>query len=310
MPTYTDLRSIGGSDVAAILGLSRYKTGAQVYDRIMGLSDNDDRSDAPQLRRGSTLEPIIAEEYINLTGARLEEWEDPVTHPQHTFLHARPDRVFAGVANQPFGIPGELGILEIKCLGKWTFEQTERDGVHPEYHAQLQHYMFVTGAQWGAFAIFNADKWDFIDPWSMIVTPDPAWQEENVPKILRWWEQYIETGTRPPMTQDDRPAYTPAQVGTEEDWADNREWNEACAALKAAEDQAKLAEHAKKLAQERVKAMMGDVEVVRGVHGKVTFKEQTRTTFDKRSFVRDNPNIDISDWERTSTSRTFRTYLE
>jgi putative phage-type endonuclease len=308
--TYRDLPSLGGSDVGAILGVSRYKTAAQVWDRIMGMrsEESPDSLRDARLERGTIMEPVAADLYARRTGARLHDPQgEVVVHPELDFLHARLDRE---IIVCPDTFPGDLigrGALEIKVLGKWTYEQTRRDGVHPEYYAQLQHQIFVRGLEWGAFAIFNADAWDFVDPLSLVVRRDEDHLANTVPRLKEWWQRHVVEGVRPPATSLDQPSFPPAVVGGEvQNWSDDEAWNQACLALKHAEDHFKLAEHAKKLAQDRVKALMGEHEVVEGAVGRVNWKESQRRNFKKDDYQRDNPNIDLTPWMETVTVRTFK----
>lgn len=295
MPDYVPRPSIGGSDVSAILGISRYKTGSQVWDRIQGYHRSQD--DSPILERGRKMEPIIADIYHQQTGNPICESET-FFHPQHPFLHGTPDRlIYRGVRNAP-----DDGILEIKCLGKWTFEQTKNEGLSPEYYAQIQHYLFVTGMTWAEAAIFNADAWElYIIP----IDRDEEHLAQVVPRLLEWWETYVETGTRPPSTTiEDH--YVPARVGAEaEDWRDNNEWNEAVSTLRTATDAYKLAKHRKELAANVVKTMMGDVQVALSAVGKINWKEYTSRRLDEEALLASHPEVDLNQFKLARVSRRF-----
>ena len=62
---------IGGSDVAAILGLSRYKTAVDVYeDKIVTDEPEDTQSQAAYF--GSVLEDVVAHEFSKRTGMKIQ----------------------------------------------------------------------------------------------------------------------------------------------------------------------------------------------------------------------------------------------
>lgn len=295
MPPYVPRPSIGGSDVGAILGISKFKTGVQVWDRIKGLAPAETERQ-PWQERGVVLEPIIADRYEQATTRVLGVPTDTYWHPGYAMLHANPDRIIFH--------DGPNGILEIKCLGTWTFRETQERGVSPEYYAQLQHYLFVTGLEWGSFAIFNADQWKLL---SVDVGRDDAWLAEAVPKLLDWWQTYVEAGVRPPLTLTDQPLWPAARVGAEAvDWTGRADFNQAVADLKAAREQAKLAEHLRTLAENRVKTLMGEEQVCLSAHGKVSWKEQARRTFNAKRFLEAHPEIDPEPYYETTVSRTFR----
>lgn len=54
---------IGGSDVAAIMGISKYKSAYALYMEKVGLLQPEDISDKPAVHWGCVLEPIVGEEY-------------------------------------------------------------------------------------------------------------------------------------------------------------------------------------------------------------------------------------------------------
>ena len=129
---------IGGSDVAAILGLSKWKTPLQVYQEKRGelLSDQPD-NDA--MRWGRYLEPVVRQAYADATGHEVRVLDQMVRHPRYDFMlanldgyvlpHNGPRRVFEAKtarAADGWGKPGS-------------------DQVPQQYLLQVQHYLAVTG---------------------------------------------------------------------------------------------------------------------------------------------------------------------
>lgn len=68
MLTEAERRQIGGSDVAAICGVSPYAGPLAVYLRIV---EGFDRKDGPHLKRGRHLEPAVRAMYCEATGAEV-----------------------------------------------------------------------------------------------------------------------------------------------------------------------------------------------------------------------------------------------
>ena len=61
---------IGGSDVAAILGLSKWKTPLDVYnDKI---ADTPSEESNPSIEWGNRLEPVIRQKYSDVTGLSVK----------------------------------------------------------------------------------------------------------------------------------------------------------------------------------------------------------------------------------------------
>lgn len=63
-----ETRMIGGSDIAALVGLSPWATPLTVYARVVA---GDSEKDSPALKRGRLLEPVIRQLYADETGVEL-----------------------------------------------------------------------------------------------------------------------------------------------------------------------------------------------------------------------------------------------
>ena len=142
---------IGGSDVAAIVGLSRFKSAYSVYlDKIGELPPLEDN---PKMKAGRILEPVIADWFTEETGIRTQEQKYIFQHPEHKFMLANIDR----------WVPGENAGLEIKntseyCRQDWFEGNTEI--IPTEYQLQANHYMAVTNAERWYVAVLIGG-WDF-----------------------------------------------------------------------------------------------------------------------------------------------------
>lgn len=126
---------IGGSDVAAICGLSKYKSPLDVFLEKIGEKEAP-QLDNPYIYWGNTLEPIVAHEFSTRTGLIVKEAPDPFVHPEHTFMRANIDRL----------IEGEDAFLECKTASSYAKNAWGEDGqdIMPiEYYLQVVHYCAV-----------------------------------------------------------------------------------------------------------------------------------------------------------------------
>ena len=78
-------KGIGGSDAPVILGISPYKTPYQLWQEKTGKIDIPDE-DSPVIRRGRTMEPIIANMYAEVTGRTLKRVRGIQRHPSYPWL--------------------------------------------------------------------------------------------------------------------------------------------------------------------------------------------------------------------------------
>jgi len=82
---------LGGSDIAAILGLSPFRTPVEVWMEKTGKSKN--QLNSLPLRFGSFAESFIASEYAKATGFTTLGQDTAIVHPHHDFLRAHIDRL-------------------------------------------------------------------------------------------------------------------------------------------------------------------------------------------------------------------------
>jgi len=124
---------IGGSDVAAILGLSKWKTPYQVWQDKTGRGA--EIPDNPAMKWGRNLEPVIRQEYAEATGRVVLQPADMLRHPKHDFMLANLD-----------GMTEDQRVVEIKTArSAQGWGEPGSDQVPQEYLFQVQHYMAVTG---------------------------------------------------------------------------------------------------------------------------------------------------------------------
>jgi len=128
-------KGIGGSDVAAIMGINPWKTPYQVYLEKRGETPAWDGNLAT--RWGQELEPVIRQWYTTETGRIVTIPEDIIQSDKYPILLANLD-----------GVTDDGRVLEIKTarLARgWGEPGTDEI---PDYYAtQCHHYMLVTGME-------------------------------------------------------------------------------------------------------------------------------------------------------------------
>ena len=101
-------QGIGGSDVAAILGISPFRTARDLYDDKLNIASAvDDTGNWVALEMGHLLEPLVAQIFTKKTGLEVFQIKKMFRHPQYPFMLADVD-YFVRLPN------GKIAILEIK----------------------------------------------------------------------------------------------------------------------------------------------------------------------------------------------------
>lgn len=128
-------KGIGGSDVAAICGISKYKSPVQLWMEKTNQIEPEKAGESAYW--GTIMEPIIRQEFTIRTNLKVKIVKAILKHPQYDFMLANLD----GIAYDP-----EHGdcIFEAKTASAFKQVQWE-DCIPEEYMLQVQHYMAVTG---------------------------------------------------------------------------------------------------------------------------------------------------------------------
>lgn len=132
-----------GSDIAASFGADKYRSKLSVYLEKIG--EAPEVEDNEFMYWGRTLEPVIADEFARRTGLIVENCTDFLVHPEHEWAAANVDRIVYE--------NGKQGVLEIKTASEYKLSEWEGESVPDNYLLQLNWYLFVTGLDFGYFAV-------------------------------------------------------------------------------------------------------------------------------------------------------------
>jgi len=125
-------KGVGGSDIAAILGLSPFKTAYQVYQEKR--KEVEDWQGNESTDWGSRLEPAIRQWYSDKTGRSVMLPEKILYHEKYPFMLASLD-----------GFTDDQRIVEIKTARSGRGWGEPGTNEIPDYYAaQVHHYMAVT----------------------------------------------------------------------------------------------------------------------------------------------------------------------
>ncbi|MBV9084438.1 MAG: YqaJ viral recombinase family protein [Acidobacteriaceae bacterium] len=150
-------KGIGGSDVASL-----FNTGYGCRRRLWYDKRDETPDYAPAnpdlLEYGRYLEAFVAEKYRRATGREAVTRKKPVVHPQYPELRVNVDRMINDANDEA----RDVGVLEIKAVGRDVYFKIKREGLPEDYILQLQHGMLVTESAWGSFAVISRDSGDLL----------------------------------------------------------------------------------------------------------------------------------------------------
>ena len=185
--------TVGGSDVAAIFGLSPWVTPLELWRQKKGLM-KPSVMNANQKKMGNMLEPIVAFWYGEKTGNTVTDDTGLYQHADLPYALANFDRRFS----EPSGVNG---ILECKSTTYHKASEWYGNAVPVYYEFQLRYYLAVSDMNTGDFACLwgnNPDS-DFAIP---RITRD-KFQEDIIFEKLDEWIWSLKNDKPPTMADVD-----------------------------------------------------------------------------------------------------------
>lgn len=269
------VKGIGGSEAAAVLGLSRHKSPYQVYLDKTGQSGEREASAA--MEWGILLEPVIRQRYSDVTGRTVR---DPghMQSAKYPWMLCTPD-----------GLTDDGRVVEIKTTAfaqEWGEPGT--DDIPQAYVIQCQHNMFVAELPVADVPVLIGGR-DFR---IYEVQADPELQAMLVEREGEFWQMVEARTPPPPITYADaiqRWAASRPQtvVATPEVLAAVEAYREAGVTGKSADQRAEEAKFAILLA-------LGEADTLVDGQGNtvLTYKQsKDGSLFDREAFEKAHPDL-------------------
>jgi len=278
-------KGIGGSDVAAIMGISKYRTPVEVWMEKRGLKEPADLSDKEAVEWGNRLESIVRDKFAE-THPELMVMELPASlvSRERPWAHANLDGC---VKNGD----GEWGVLEIKTVGK-NREKDWADGVPDYYLTQVTHYLSVTGWKYAWVAALIGGQ-HYVEFKVMRDEDDVAMVESAVDTF---WNDCVVGGALPQIVGGSTESgalldlfgaesseYVQPENANHFDTLVH-DYQEAKACEK------KYAEQAKRIAND-IRAVVGSAKGAVSDVYKVTWVKSASTRFDSKRFAAEHPDM-------------------
>ena len=191
-------KSLGGSDIGAILGLSSYRTAVDVWMEKTG--KQIDQKDHIALRFGQFAEEFVASEYARATQSILATHDSAVIHPVYDYMHGHIDRF---VLEDGATVMDETGRIHAKkileCKTANPFAQSDwgdvgSDQVPLSYLVQCAWYMMLTNLQQTDLAVLFGNT-DFR---IYCIQRDAELEDIILNRAKDFWQSYVLGDTPPP----------------------------------------------------------------------------------------------------------------
>lgn len=300
-------KGIGGSDIAAILGLSPYRTPMDVYLEKRG--ETQPRGDDQAMYWGTVLEDVVAGEYQKRTGRKVQRVNQMLRHPEHEFMLANIDRAIvnpniSGTVRWKDGRLTTDRILECKTANSYSADQwgdAGTDNVPDAYLLQCQWYLGITRADVADLAVLIGGS----DYRIFSMQRDDGLIGDMIEAAAEFWKRVQEGIAPDPQSVSEAARKWPKHVASKSLVVDVT-IAEACAELEAISQQKKQLEAREDELKTKVMSAFGDAEEITYMGRRLaTWKTQTTTRVDTTRLKKELPDI-AAQFTTSSESRVFR----
>ncbi|TCK36688.1 putative phage-type endonuclease [Paraburkholderia sp. BL8N3] len=178
---------VGGSDCAAALGLSKFKTKYQLWAEKSGHVAPDNLDDNERVHWGTLMESVIASEYARRENVRVRRRNAILRHERFPWMIASIDRQVEG---KRCGVECKNVDSLIYRLADWGEPGT--DEVPEPFLLQCLHYLIVTGFdEWHLAACVGGNTLK-----TYVIRRDPGLEEMVIEGEHAFW-QLVEAGKPP-----------------------------------------------------------------------------------------------------------------
>ena len=189
-------KGLGGSDAAAVLGISPFRTARDLYYDKLGVVTADDQENWVAMEVGNLLEPLVARIFAKKTGLKIYQRKCMFQHPYYPWMLADLDYLVE--------LPdGKTAILEIKTTNYNATDHWWQDGretVPVYYEAQGRHYMAVMDADRVFFCCLYGNTEDEVI--IREIKRDTEYEQEMIYLEQSFWENHVLAKIPPPYTED------------------------------------------------------------------------------------------------------------
>ena len=300
-------KSLGGSDVGAVLGMSEYSSPYTIWAEKTGKLPPFEGNEWTKL--GNDLEGYVAQRFTEASGLKVVNDSSTWRNDKYPHLHANIDRRVVGM---------KAGV-ECKLTSEFNAKKYKNGEFPDRFYAQCVEYLAVTELEKWFLAVLIYGKG--IKIYQMTRIPDdvvPEWCEASVyvddgeiealvKATADFWE-YVKSGEAPMTDGSDSTSETLKTLYPES--------NGDTVSLMAYESDLQQYKHLasmesdyKKMKDEvanRIKAFMQNASKGEGGKFKVSYSSYEKSTFDHKAFAKDNPGIDLTPYYKSTIMRPFK----
>ena len=292
---------IGGSDIAKIMGLSRWGTPLSLWAEKTQKIPAKDLSDVEAVELGTDLEEFVAKKFTQKTGKAVRRSPKLYQHPDYPYMVAHVDRL----------VTGSDELLECKTCSLFKKDEWENDEIPQEYILQVMWYLGITGRRIGHIAVliggqsfkykqieFDSELFD-----TMVESAKEFWQhvQDNTPPAV----MASDDETLKDLYADHSEVMIELYPTDEETARAAQTFEERIAYLQEVKAHIKSLQDEQKEIETHIKDIIKDSLGIKTPKYVVTWKSQNTTKFDTATFKETHVDL-YNQFALTSSFRVMR----
>lgn len=292
---------IGGSDIASIMNLSRWKTPLKLWCEKTQKLPAPDLSNVEAVEMGTELEQFVADMFTKRTGKAVRRSPKVYQHKDYPYMVAHVDRLVTGTDE----------LLECKTCSIFKKEEWENEEIPQEYILQVMWYLGITGRKIGHIAVLiggQSFKYKQIEF-------DQELFDQMVECAKEFWEHVQNNTPVPVVAEDDETlkelysSHSEVMIELMPTDADTLQTVEAFETAIAHLQELKM--HKSNLDDEikeeetKIKDIIKDNLGIKTPKYVVTWKSQSKTSLDTKTLKAEKPEI-YAEYSQISSYRVMR----
>lgn len=301
-------KSIGGSDVGAILGMNEHSSPYTIWAEKTGKLPPFEGNEWTRL--GNDLEGYVAQRFTEASGLKVVNDTATWKNSKYPHLHANIDRKVVGM---------KAG-LECKLTSELNAKKYKGGEFPDKFYAQCVEYLCVTEYERWYLAVLIYGKGIKIYQMTRIKDDTvPEWCEASLyvsdaeiealaKTTADFWNDYVLTNT-PPMADGSKSTSETLRTIYPESNGDSVSLMAYKTDLILYMNLSMMEDDLKKQKEEianKIKGFMGEASKGECEEYKVSWTSSVRNTFDNKKFAKDNPGLDLTDYFKSTSVRTFK----
>lgn len=168
-------KGIGGSDIAKIMGLSKWGSPLSVFLDKKGLLPPQEDNELMEI--GREIEDFIAHMYTKRTGLKVRRCNRALIHKKYDFIRGNIDRLITGKRD-----------MALECKNANAFRSKDFDDQIPDdYMLQCQHYMAITDKKlWDMAVLVGGNQFKYFS-----IPRDDELIKKMEDTCIDFWNTYI-----------------------------------------------------------------------------------------------------------------------